>query len=112
MKYRMGVWLSFFQREAPEPEWGHESFEDFLDEVMEHLLDNDDVEDPSVGGSLARLDVEIALTLTLPDDATTEHVVEGGMAAIRSAIHAARGGTPDWPTFREGDFTAGPLQPA
>lgn len=112
MKYHIGVWIAFSEQKTSEPGLGHASFEDFLDEVMGHLLDNPDVEDPSIGGSLAQRNVEFSVTLTLPDEAVTEQVVDAGMTAVRAAIHAARGGTADWPPYREGELAAGPLQPA
>jgi hypothetical protein len=70
-----------------------------LDEVMEELVHLAEVDsrfaDPSIGADLGDGTVEFALTV----DAEEGYAVPVALAAIRSAIHKAGGGTQAWPTF-------------
>jgi hypothetical protein len=72
------------------------SLEQHLDDLMNELLKlercNLDIHDPSVGGTLTTGDVEIELTVDVPED----QAVQRTRAIIRTAIHAAGGSTPRW----------------
>jgi hypothetical protein len=72
--------------------------EPFLDRVMEELLTLDNVEDSTLTAALARGRFSIMLTV---DADLPEQAAVIGMAAIRSAFHAAGASTPDWPTFHD-----------
>jgi hypothetical protein len=75
-----------------------DDLEQFLDRVMEDLLTLDNVEDSTLTAALARGRFSIMLTV---DADLPEHAAVIGMAAIRSAFHAAGASTPDWPTFHD-----------
>ncbi len=79
-------------------EANQENLEQFLDRVMEELLTLDNVEDPTLTATLARGRFSIMLTVEadLPENAAVV-----GMAAIRTAFHAAGAATPNWPTFHD-----------
>lgn len=67
------------------------------DRIMNELLDLEaahEIADPSIGGAMARGQVEISVMVQA--DSYVE-AVQKAMTVIRSAIHAAGGGTPDWP---------------
>lgn len=72
------------------------ALEAHIDDLMYELLKleqvNEDIHDPSVGASLAAGDVEIELTVDLPED----QAVQRTRSIIRTAIHAAGGFTPRW----------------
>ena len=53
--------------------------------------------DPSVGGTLPDGDVELSLAVEAD---TLEEATGSAFGTIRTAIHAASGGTPGWPEFR------------
>lgn len=76
--------------------------EKHLDDLMNELLKleqcNADIHDPSVGASLAAGDVEIELTVDLPED----QAVKRTRAIVRTAIHAAGGFTPRWDDEEDG----------
>jgi hypothetical protein len=77
-----------------------------LDQVMDEL-ELLDVTDPDFSGSLARGEVEITVIVE------AEGAVEAtalASAAIRSAIHAAQGATPDWPAFSDHVVQATPVE--
>jgi hypothetical protein len=65
---------------------------------MEELLDLRDVEDSTLSATLAHGRFSIMLTV---DAALPERAVAIGMAAIRTAFHAAGAATPYWPTFHD-----------
>jgi hypothetical protein len=76
--------------------------EKLLDVVMEELV-RLDVTDPSIGGTLSDGDVEFGLAV---EAETLEKATVGAFGTIRTAIHAAGGGTPGWPEFRGESVTA------
>jgi hypothetical protein len=51
------------------------------------------VTDPFVGATLSSGEIEISLTVDAP---SFEEAVAQALGVIRSAIHAAGGGTPNW----------------
>lgn len=65
----------------------------FFDQVMEELL-RIEAKDPSIDVefSTASMRISVAVEAANPLEATSK-----GSGAVRSAIHAAGGGTPDWP---------------
>jgi hypothetical protein len=69
---------------------------------MERLIDHG-AEDPSIGGSVASGAFEVSLDI---DAEGPKEAVHKALVKIRAAIHAADGGTPNWPQVREGDFGA------
>ena len=76
--------------------------ETLLDAVMEELVKLD-VTDPSIGGTLSDGDVELSLAV---EAETLENATANVFGTIRTAIHAAGGGTPGWPEFRGEAVTA------
>jgi hypothetical protein len=72
-----------------------EERDEMTDRVMEELL-NLGVQDPSVGGSLTSGEVQISLTLNA---STKREAISKANALMRTAIHAAGGATPGWPTL-------------
>jgi hypothetical protein len=70
--------------------------EKLLEVVMEELV-RLDVTDPSIGGTLSDGDIEFSLAV---EDETLEKATASAFGTIRTAIHAAGGGTPGWPEFR------------
>jgi hypothetical protein len=75
-----------------------DGLEQFLDRVMEELLTLDNVKDPTLTAALARGRFSIMLTV---DEDLPENAAVVGMAAIRTAFHAAGAATPSWPTFHD-----------
>jgi hypothetical protein len=73
-----------------------EERDEMTDRVMEELLKLE-VEDPSVGGSLTSGEVQISLTI---EASSKKEAISKTNGLIRTAIHAAGGATPGWPTFR------------
>lgn len=71
-----------------------------LDRVMGHLLDLEEadprLEDSSLGLDLDTMSVEIGIAA---EGETFEDGLATAMGAIRTAIHAAGGSTPDWPSM-------------
>lgn len=65
----------------------------FIDQVMEELL-RVAAKDPSIEVEFSSSSIRVAVVVEAvnPVEATSK-----GSGAIRSAIHAAGGGTPDWP---------------
>jgi hypothetical protein len=76
--------------------------EKLLDVVMEELVKLD-VTDPSIGGTLSDGDIELTLAV---EAETLEKATANAFGTIRTAIHAAGGGTPGWPEFRGEGVTA------
>lgn len=79
---------------------GDGDFEQHTDELMDELLklESDTIRDVDVAGSLTERCVEISVYAIGEDfDAATELAD----AAIRTAIHAANGHTPDWVAIRK-----------
>ena len=76
--------------------------EQALDRVMEELVKLD-VTDPSIGGTLSDGDIEFSLAVEAD---TLEKATASVFGTIRTAIHAAGGGTPGWPEFRGEGVTA------
>lgn len=70
-----------------------------FDRMMVALLGMDEVEDPSVSGSLASGEIEVALTVKAESQ---ESALEQANAAIHRAFHAADVRTPDWHSARKG----------
>jgi hypothetical protein len=79
-----------------------DGLEQALDRVMEELVKLD-VTDPSIGGTLSDGDVEFSLAVGAD---TLEKATVSAFGTIRTAIHAAGGGTPGWPEFRGEGVTA------
>lgn len=77
---------------------GPDELEQFLDRVMEELLSLEHVEDSTLTAALARgrFSIMLMVDADLPESAAAI-----GMAAIRSAFHAAGASTPDWPAFHD-----------
>ena len=74
------------------------NLEAVADAVMETLLDLEQV-DPLLSDSAIALDLsnkEIEISVS-SESASIEDAVRHAMAAIRTAIHAAGGATPEWP---------------
>lgn len=67
---------------------------------LEKLLD---VTDPSIGGTLSDGDIEFSLAV---EAETLEEATASVFVTIRTAIHAAGGGTPGWPEYRGEGVTA------
>jgi hypothetical protein len=76
--------------------------EQLLDAVMEELVKLH-VTDPSIGGTLSDGDIEFTLAV---EAETLEKATASAFGTIRTAIHAAGGGTPGWPEFRGESVTA------
>jgi hypothetical protein len=76
--------------------------ERLLDVVMEELVKLN-VMDPSIGGTLSDGDIEFRLAVEAD---TLENGTASAFGTIRTAIHAAGGGTPGWPAFRGEGVTA------
>ena len=76
--------------------------ETLLDVVMEELVKLD-VTDPSIGGTLSDGDIEFSLAV---EAETLEKATASVFGIIRTAIHAAGGGTPGWPEYRGEGVTA------
>ncbi len=95
MKHEVGMNLTFVARQAGEGEPGYGSLEDFLDAVMEELLDLG-FQEPSIGGSLSAMQVEISVEV---ESDSAEKAVVHGVSAIRSALHAAHVSTPGWDSY-------------
>ena len=70
--------------------------EKLLDAVMDELVKLH-ATDPSIGGALPDGDVELSLAV---EAETLEEATGSAFGTIRTAIHAAGGGTPGWPEFR------------
>jgi hypothetical protein len=70
--------------------------EKLLDAVMDELVKLH-ATDPSIGGTLPDGDVELSLAV---EAETLEEATGSAFGTIRTAIHAAGGGTPGWPEFR------------
>ena len=68
-------------------------FEDHIDHLMNELLalESETIRDADVSGSLGRVEVSVYSI-----GATFDKAAELGDAAIRAAIHASGGHTPDW----------------
>ena len=81
-----------------------ESQEEHLDGVMEALIDmiDDRVFDPSISfdRSVSRTTIEVTVNAANIDDAAGI-----GTSAVRTAIHAAGGATPDWPQHTESTWS-------
>ncbi len=105
MKHEVGMNLTFVARQAGEGEPGYGSFEDFLDAVMEELLDLG-FQEPSIGGSLSAMQVEISVEV---ESDSAEKAVVYGVSAIRSALHAAHVSTPGWDSYATSRVGAGRL---
>ena len=69
--------------------------EQHLDNVMEHLLSLD-AQDPSI--NLSGDEVEMSV---LVEAANPIKAVEKASTLLRTAIHHAEGGTPDWPDAKD-----------
>jgi hypothetical protein len=67
------------------------------DRIMEELVDLG-VADPLISGDMATGDVEI---FVMVEADSHRAAADKAMAGIRTAIHAAGGGTPDWPRLDE-----------
>lgn len=70
-----------------------------LDQVMEELLQLESADpaaaDPSLDVDFSTATVRMAVSIEAPDPIKATNAASG---FIRSAIHAAGGATPDWPT--------------
>jgi hypothetical protein len=79
-----------------------DGLERMLDRVMEELIKLRTT-DPSIGGTLPDGDIEFSLAV---EGETLQDAVMGAFGTIRTAIHAAEGGTGGWPEFRGEGITA------
>ena len=90
----------------------HQNLESSIDRIMEELVRltevNPCISDPNIGADLAAGQVEFSLTV----NAAEEDVTKEAVTAIRTAIHAAGQGTPDWPTFEEAEELSAERVPA
>lgn len=75
------------------PETHASVVEEHLDLVMEELLNLDAV-DPAISLDTSDNSVVLSVAVTAPNPI---EAVNTGSAQLRTAIHAAGGGTPDWP---------------
>lgn len=66
-----------------------------LDGIMEELCGLG-ITDPWIGATMSTGEVDVSLQV---EAASMDEAFVQAMATIRSAIHAAGGGTPDWPRF-------------
>jgi hypothetical protein len=77
------------------------NFEAFLDAVMEALVELEDVDKGITGADLTatitrrRASVDMAIDADTFDDAIRLY-----LANTRTALHAAGGGTPNWPIYK------------
>lgn len=92
--------ISFYGRAVPtvEPDELAVALEAHFDDVMEELLrlesaPGSQVTDGDVSAQLATGEVEISVVVDASDP---DEAISVGMGAIRAAIHAANGHTPDW----------------
>lgn len=85
MKVAFEIWL--------QADGTPDQLETCLDAVMEELL-RLDVEDPSVGGVLARGEVTLAFTVEAPSLVAS---LDQALATTRAALHGAGASTPSWP---------------
>ena len=72
--------------------------ESHLDEVMDELL-KVDAGDPSIDVDLDKRRVFLAIVVEAPNPLAA---IDQSSSFIRSAIHAAGGATPDWPSAEDG----------
>lgn len=69
------------------------TLERHLDEVMDALQNEPGIEDADIGASLAEGVVDFCLHLDAED---SSDALRKAHVLVRSALHAAGGGTPDW----------------
>jgi len=82
-----------------------EDVEEFFGRVMQDFIDVG-VEDPAVGVDLEKREASFAL---IAEGERPEDAVAAAIGTIRTAIHAAGGATPGWPTFHFESLQATPL---
>lgn len=86
----------FFEVELSfQPQGAHESFESFLDQVLEEL---DKI------GVQADLTAALALfqaTFSIPSDNYSDGALIEALSDLRAALHASDCGTPNWPDAYE-----------
>jgi hypothetical protein len=70
-----------------------EELDQHLDQVLDFLHDDERVMDPDITAALANREVTFTLAVEAEDDIEALTIISG---ALRSAIHAANGGTPGW----------------
>jgi hypothetical protein len=68
----------------------------YVPRVADALYDLHDVIDPDMGGSFAKGTLDVSMILEA--DSLTD-AVKRSLAAVRAAIHAAGGATPDWERY-------------
>ena len=73
---------------------GPDALDAHLDRVMDEL-EKLGADSPSIDATLAKGTVEISIVV---DASSWEEATQKGLGTLRTAIHAAGGGTPDWPT--------------
>lgn len=68
-----------------------------VDSIMEEMLnlETEVLHSTSIGLDLDKQELEVSVSV---EAETFERAVEIGISAIRTAIHAAGGSTPDWPS--------------
>lgn len=71
-----------------------------VDRIMQHLLELEDgqLHDAAIGLDLATMSVEISIAVHAE---SPDQGIVTAMSAIRAAVHAAGGSTPDWPMADE-----------
>lgn len=70
-----------------------EDLDQHLDEVLDFLHDDDRVVDPDFMAALEDREVEFTLSVSAADEIEALTIISG---ALRTAIHAANGGTAGW----------------
>lgn len=78
-----------------------EEFDQFTDRVLAALVDLEDVDsglsDPDITATLAKREMSINMLVEADSEADALRIFS---ANVRTALHVAGCGTPNWPTFR------------
>ncbi|MUL43498.1 hypothetical protein FZ103_20380 [Streptomonospora sp. PA3] len=100
MKYHISMDLGFTAAGGPNASDTPENFDRFTDRVFEELVSlesvMDNVHDPDVAGRLTERSMAIAMTI---EAHTPEDGVQFFLNTVRTALHAAGGGTGAWSAF-------------
>ncbi|GAA1785042.1 hypothetical protein [Streptomonospora arabica] len=100
MKYHIAMDLSFTATSGPEASDTPESFDAFVDRVVDELFDLEavigNVHDPGVAGRLT--DRSMSITMVI-EARTQEDGAQFFLNTVRTALHAAGAGTGNRPAF-------------